>query len=128
MGQNDSPDDDKRGAVLLPERTGQTGSLELSAAERSIIHRQRNDINQSEAAKRFNVSRRRFGEMEQRGEVDWETDIEPAPHEICMVKRCRAGLTQSELAEQIGVTRYWLSLMECGKATSTKLEAYWDGR
>jgi DNA-binding transcriptional regulator YiaG len=73
------------------------------------------------------VPRRRYGEMEADGQIELEQDVLPlTANEECYLLRKRSGLTQEQVAEQIGVTRYWLNQIELGKAASDKLEAFWN--
>ena len=37
-----------------------------------------------------------------------------------------AGITQAQLAKDIGVSRYWVILMEQGKADGERLRKYWE--
>lgn len=46
-------------------------------------------------------------------------------HETCMVLRLRKGLTQQQLADKIGVTKWWLCLMEQGEAPVATLLDHW---
>ena len=39
--------------------------------------------------------------------------------------RKMAGLTQAQLAKELGVSRYWVILMEQGKVSGKRLEEYW---
>ena len=67
--------------------------------------------------------------------IAWELDQVPgAPdisvdnledHEICYLLRRRSGLTQAEVAKQIGRSRLWVQLMELGKVQGAELVAYW---
>ena len=46
-------------------------------------------------------------------------------HEQCFLLRRRAGETAAEVAEEMGVSRYWLSRMERGTAPVETLAIYW---
>ena len=39
--------------------------------------------------------------------------------------RKMAGLTQAQVAKDLGVSRYWVILMEQGKVDGKRLETYW---
>lgn len=47
-------------------------------------------------------------------------------HERCYLYRRRLSLTQEQVAESMGVSRYWLNCMERGKASADKLIAFWE--
>jgi len=49
----------------------------------------------------------------------------PLKHELCYLKRRRMGLTQKEVGEELGYTKYWVRLMEQGRVDSSALERYW---
>lgn len=48
--------------------------------------------------------------------------------EICLILRRRAGLTQEECADKIGVTRFWFNQMETGKVSVSDLVKFWESR
>lgn len=50
------------------------------------------------------------------------------PHEACMILRKRKGLTLADLAGKLGVTPWWLCLMEQGKAPVATLLKFWTAR
>lgn len=81
-------------------------------------------------ARRFHMKRRRYSEFEKSGMIDRKVDdirVEPlASHEKCFIYRRRLGWTQEQVAELVGITRYWLSLMELGTVPCDKLEAFWN--
>jgi hypothetical protein len=47
-------------------------------------------------------------------------------HEACMLMRKREGLTLDDLADKIELTKWWLCLMEQGKAPIASLLKYWS--
>lgn len=67
----------------------------------------------------------------------WEDDVEVTtscpkvvvgriePHERCRLLRRREGLEADEVAEAIGVSRWWLRRMERGDAPLDRLFDYW---
>lgn len=46
--------------------------------------------------------------------------------EACIVRRTRRGLTQTALANMIGVSKWWVCLMEQGKAPTDTLVGFWN--
>jgi len=102
----------------------------LTVGEKLILARRRAGLGQSVFAQRYNASRNRYGE--------WERDEEPLPSchktpeikdmsvlEECFILRRRAGLTQEQCAEEIGVSRFWYNQMEMGTAAAGELLKYW---
>lgn len=83
-------------------------------------------------ADRFNIDRRRYGEFEKDIYLITPESVpdvgELQAHELCFIKRRRENMTQQQCADLIGVARYWLMLMETGKAPSDRLEAFWNER
>lgn len=103
--------------------------LKPTRGESLLLERRRKAENQLEAAARYGVH------------VDtyraWETDERPEdvphynaghmkPHEVCLLRRRRAGLTQREVAAAIGMTRLWVMKMELGEASIDRLKGYWE--
>lgn len=92
--------------------------------EYSFIMRNRNGTSQKQAAEASGVSRNTFGRKE-RLLNDEVVNTDLTEVEICILLRKRFNLTQKELADRLGVTRFWVNQMEAGKATPTKLINYW---
>lgn len=103
--------------------------LKPTRGESLLLERRRKAENQLEAAARYGVH------------VDtyraWETDERPKdvphynaghlkPHEVCLLRRRRAGKTQREVAAAIGMTRLWVMKMELGEASIDRLKGYWE--
>ena len=103
--------------------------LKPTRGESLLLERRRKAENQLQAAARYGVH------------VDtyraWETDERPEdvphynaghlkPHEVCLLRRRRAGLTQREVAAAIGMTRLWIMKMELGEASIDRLKGYWE--
>lgn len=49
-----------------------------------------------------------------------------APHEKCLLYRRRCNQTQGEIAADMGFSKYWVRLMEQGKAPADDLLWYWE--
>lgn len=103
--------------------------LKPTRGESLLLERRRKAENQLQAAARYGVH------------VDtyraWETDERPEdvpqynaghlkPHEVCLLRRRRAGKTQLEVAAAIGMTRLWVMKMELGEAPIDRLKGYWE--
>lgn len=103
---------------------------DLTAGERLLIARRRLGESQDEAGARLGVSRYRY----RKWESDEYTDPGPPranigalkPFESCLIRRRRAGVSLAELAEAVGVTRWWLCQMEGGDAPADRLVAFWS--
>ena len=81
-------------------------------------------------AKIIGVHRNTYGRAE-RGEAKVAMVPVVTPllaHEECLLLRRRAGWTQKNCADLMGVTRYWLNLMENGHVSCETLERFWDER
>lgn len=46
-------------------------------------------------------------------------------YEKCLIFRLRRGLSQQEVADAIGCSRYWFGKMERGEVTWETLARYW---
>lgn len=46
-------------------------------------------------------------------------------HESCLIMRRRKGLTLAKLAPMIGISKWWLCLMERGDAPVARIANYW---
>lgn len=95
--------------------------------ESLFIQRRRKDQTQVEAAADYNVSADTYREWEaDRGEnVPRAVLGQLKPHEMCVLMRRRAKLTQKQLAGKVGCTRLWVIQMENGEASPDRLVAYW---
>ena len=56
--------------------------------------------------------------------ADRVTDL--LEHEVLWIRRHRAGLSRSQLAKRVQVTKQWLTQMEHGEAPVDTLRAFWD--
>jgi len=99
----------------------------LSKGERLLIDRRRRGETQVDAGRRFGITTFRYRE--------WELDLDPkAPTvkpgrltdlEVCYLRRRRAKHTLPQLADLMGISRFWLNQMERGSANPERLIAYW---
>lgn len=105
-------------------------SMNLGKGERLVLMRHRSGVSQEDAAKKLKVGRFTYGAWE-RGEVPESTMPtvkffkRVSKHERLLIYRKRSGITQRRLAMDIGVSRYWLGLMETGGAPCGMLEEHW---
>jgi DNA-binding XRE family transcriptional regulator len=95
--------------------------------EALFIYRRRARETQAQAAERLGCTRAMYGETE-RGDnaVPVDENMSLAEHELCVLYRRRAKASQSELAQYVQCSRYWIHLMETGKADCTILLWYWE--
>lgn len=104
------------GPVLTPTR-----------GESLYIWRKRRGLNQVRAARDLHV----HPDLYRQWEADQGEDIprkivgKLKPHEVCTLLRRRAGKTQAALAEEMGLTRYWVVMMENGEGSIDRLLRYW---
>jgi len=138
MGSNDPTRDDRGSGTLLPQRftfgtiTGvlKAKVAELSYAERLLIWRRRSGHNQTMAAKLVGVCRNTYTRME----LGDETRIQPIvpylgelyDNEACVILRRRSGWPQWRVAEEMGISRFWVNQMELGYADANKLVGFWN--
>lgn len=103
--------------------------LVLTPAERFILKRRRDGLNQRQAAQLLNLSLSAYSLLE-RG-ADSTKHAPPAlgplkPHERCFIYRRRAGSTQAEVAAGLEHCRYSVHMMERGQVDCTDLLCYWE--
>lgn len=102
--------------------------IKPTKGESLFLARRRAGINQIEAAKRHKVAPDTYRDWE----ADKRTKDQPWArlgklkiHEVCLILRRRAGLTQRRLAVSMGCTRLWVIQMENGEAPAERLREYW---
>lgn len=99
--------------------------------EYALLYRLRTGLTQEEFAKKLNISIDRLKKIEAgTGHADlrkikFPLDGKITAQEMCLIRRRRAGMKQSELAKKLGVCRYWLIKMEQGEADVSKLYKFW---
>jgi DNA-binding XRE family transcriptional regulator len=105
-------------------------TCKLNNAERLRIARRRAGATQEKWARSYGVSLRTYkaAEAGEGGNIRAPSIGELLPHEACKVLRMRKGLTLAELAGKLGVTPWWLCLMEQGKAPVATLLKFWTRR
>ncbi len=105
----------------------------MTVGERLLIARRRANESQETVARHLGMTRNTYGRLE-RDDEDLHSGIslpelgELTQEEICILLRRRAGLTQEECADKIGVTRFWFNQMEMGKVSSSDLVKFWESR
>jgi DNA-binding XRE family transcriptional regulator len=104
----------------------------LTNAERLRIARRRAGATQEQWARMHGMSLRAYKAAES-GAKNAPSIRAPAldklrPNEACRVLRMRKGLTLGDVADKLGVTKWWLCLMEQGKAPVATLLKFWTRR
>ena len=103
--------------------------ITLTAPEHALVDRRRSGLTQAEAAEAYGLTVSAYRNYENGNESPWDVPAPSlgklAPHEECFVKRRRTGMTAELLAEIIGVSRYWVHLMETGVPPVKRLLSYW---
>jgi DNA-binding XRE family transcriptional regulator len=103
------------------------GFARPSSAETLYIDRIRRGETQRQAARRLKVSLALYGAMEL-----GKTEARRVPigkltaNERCVLQRKRVGSTQLQVAQDLGVCRWWVNQMESGRQDCTALSSYWD--
>lgn len=102
----------------------------LTNGEQLFLRRRREGLTQVEAATAHNVSRALYSLAER----DLSNEVRPTKplptgellgHEKCVILRRRAGLTQQDVAAQLGVCRRTMMLMELNVISAEPLVEHW---
>ena len=105
----------------------------MTVGERLLIARRRDNESQETVARRLGMTRNFYGRLE-RDDEDLSAGIslpelgELTQDEVCLLLRRRAGLTQEECADKLGITRFWFNQMETGKVPCSDLVKFWESR
>jgi len=96
--------------------------------ESLILYRRRQKFNQVRAAAKFGVTYDAYRDWEKPGSrLGLRQQLGALkPHEVCYLKRRRAGKTQKEIAREVGTSRLWVIRMEAGHAPVGRLRDYWE--
>ena len=100
-----------------------------------LIERRRRRFTQETMGSIYGISRNLYGQIE-RDQVDISV-ITRRPVEIPQITeltrieaayllRRRAGKTQEEVSDTLGISRYWYNRKECGEAPNDDLLDHWD--
>lgn len=108
-------------------------ATKLSPGQKLLIYRRREGLTQAEAAEHIGMPESSYccAELDQ-AHHGW-TILSPLlgrlrEYEKCLIFRLRRGMSQQEVADAIGRSRYWLGKMERGEVTWTTLARYWSSR
>lgn len=103
-------------------------STDLTPAERLIIARRRDGMTQDDYAAWWGVERDRYKRWESgRYEPDAIVLIgQLEAHEECFLLRRRGKITRRDLADDLGVSLTWLTLMERGRVPVDRLFTHWS--
>lgn len=101
---------------------------DLSRAEKLYLKRKRMGLTQVEMSVDCGVSLNEYRGMESDAVGTRPPYVALGTledREVYVILRHRSGLSSSEIAEEIGVSTYWLRQMEGGDAPIKRLQAYW---
>lgn len=104
----------------------------LTRGERLEISRRRKNETQAAAAKRLRIPLGAYKQAEADAPGARSVRV-PAigrvrPHEACRLLRVRKGLTLDDLSRKIKLSKWWLCLIEQGKAPVTTLLNFWTSQ
>lgn len=104
-------------------------SSKLTNGERLSIARRRKGRTQEQEATARRVSLNAYKQAEADAE-NAPSIRAPAigkvkPHEACRVLRVRKGLTLAKLSTKLGISEWWLCLIERGQAPIGRLLKFW---
>lgn len=102
---------------------------DLVPDERLIIERRRLGETQARAAKRYATTLYTYRRWEEGGSDCPNPGIGRLEvHEACFIERRREKLPATVVAAGVGVSRWWITLMERGSEDPARLVAWWDAR
>lgn len=99
-------------------------NLKISKGEKLFLDRRKKGLTQPKMALALGIDYYRYRELEQKGHLDDTVkDITQnvCRGDYCTVMRRRLGLSQEEIAERLGTTRYIVNRMEMSRVTNTEL-------
>jgi cytoskeletal protein RodZ len=104
----------------------------LTKGELLRIQRRRRNETQAEAAATLQIPLSAYKDLEADRECAWELtqlpNIRLRDYELCFLARRRQGWNLDELAAKSGLTKWYLSQIERGKAPSATLLRFWAER
>lgn len=113
------------------KRPGTAKSIKLTLGETLLLFRKDAEMNQFELALELGLTLHEYKLREYDKVVDkklstkFKNNVKLRPHEKCLVHRKRAGLSQAQVAKEMGISRQWMREQETGKIPCDKLLAYW---
>lgn len=101
---------------------------DLTPAERLLVHRRRLGATQDERAAALGVPLWTYRRWEAGTLRPTRTPTlgKLERHEIYFVARRRFGMTRKALAAELGLSEFYVTLMERGAAPVDRLAEYWD--
>lgn len=107
---------------------------DLTTGERLRVYRRRMGLTRHAAAKLLKRSPFWVAEVERGARdmdgvtISWHGPRAMSDSERCMLYRLRAGRTQLDVAESLGLSRLWVNKMERGEESCDPLVWYWEQR
>lgn len=105
----------------------------LTPAERLVLARRRTGLSGPDLAKKLKMRRHdlqnmELGTREPEGKEVMgmiRTVKSASIAELCYIARRRTSKNTSEVADEVGLSRQWVCLMERGKVSADKLASHW---
>ena len=98
--------------------------IQITTGEKLFVERRRAGRSQAQQAKKLKVNIKVYCQLERQAEGrEIVKDLTVA--EACTLLRRRNGLTQANVALDMGVTRFWVRRMELGISTVKRLQDFW---
>lgn len=108
---------------------------DLTISERVVILRRREEQKQENFAARFGMTTHQLSAVEcgdtapnkvlQKAAMRLGQHKRLETHEACFIARRRAGVSQQQVAKDLGRCRYWVNRMELGLVPCHELADYW---
>ena len=100
--------------------------IHINNAERLLIHRRRQGWDQQDAATYHDVSLYRYRAMEDGdGAAYVPLGHSLEDYEACFLLRLREEMTQADLADEMGLSVWWVCQMERGDQPADALIEHW---
>lgn len=99
-------------------------NLKISQGEKLFLDRRQKGLTQPKMALALGIDCYKYRELEQKGHLD--DTVKDITQNVCRGDYCtlirrRLGLSQEEIAEKLGTTRYIVNRMELSRMTNTDL-------
>lgn len=106
---------------------------DLSPGEKLLTLRRRMKLTQAQMANKYGVTLVAYRDMEL--DADYIRGNREVPsvnlggrlaaHEVAVILRFRSGMSQAEMAIDIGLSKHWLRKMEINAVPNDRLLEYW---
>jgi len=115
----------------MPKSNDDLRELErLERGEMALLYRRRLGLSQEDFAQLYHVGLRAVIAWERNNRIDcpdFSAMLRPlSVGEVCFLYRRRSGMKVKDVARELGLTPYWVSQIERGRATADTLIGYWE--